>query len=136
MIRFAIPYGLALAGLAFALEWLGYRYAMHRYSGEFYVLCIAVAFAALGIWVGWQLTPSRSPVAARNERAIASLGLSAREIEVLERIAAGESNKVIARSLSISPNTVKSHASRLFEKLSVASRTQAIERGRALGILP
>lgn len=136
MIRFAIPYALALAGLAFALDWLGYRHAMHRYSTEFYVLCIAIVFSALGIWTGWRLTPRRAPHAVRNDRAIASLGISAREVEVLALIASGESNKLIARRLNISPNTVKSHASRLFEKLSVSSRTQAIERGRALGILP
>ena len=137
MIRFVIPYGLALAAIAFGLDWLGYRHMMHRYSTEFYVLCIAVLFAILGAWVGHRLTPSaRSPVFEPNFRALDSLGISVREREVLSLIAKGHSNKAIARLLAISPNTVKTHVARLFEKLDVASRTQAIERGRSLDILP
>jgi ATP/maltotriose-dependent transcriptional regulator MalT len=73
---------------------------------------------------------------AKNHSAIASLGISNRECEVLEMLAAGHANKVIARRLEISPNTVKTHVARLFEKLEVASRTQAINKARELEILP
>ncbi len=137
MVRQAVIYGLVLAALAFLLEWLGYRHVMRVHSTEFYVACIAVVFAGLGIWVGHRLTPG-APLAefTPNTRALQSLGISQRESEVLALIAAGHSNKVIARRLAISPNTVKTHASRLFEKLEVSSRTQAIERARSLDILP
>lgn len=131
-----LAYGLALAALAFILEWLDYKHSVHAWSTEFYVACIAILFVALGIWMGNRLTAKPRLAYARNEAAIASLGISARECEVLEMLAAGHANKVIARRLDISPNTVKTHVARLYEKLEVASRTQAIGKARELDILP
>jgi DNA-binding NarL/FixJ family response regulator len=134
--RTIILYGSALAALAFVLEWLDYKHAVHAWSTEFYIACIAVVFVVLGIWVGNRLTARPREAFARNDAAIASLGISARECEVLDMLAAGHANKVIARRLDISPNTVKTHLARLFEKLEVASRTQAISKARSLDILP
>jgi DNA-binding NarL/FixJ family response regulator len=134
--RTIILYGSALAALAFVLEWLDYKHAVHAWSTEFYIACIAVVFVVLGIWVGNRLTARPREAFARNDAAIASLGISARECEVLDMLAAGHANKVIARRLDISPNTVKTHVARLFEKLEVASRTQAISKARSLDILP
>lgn len=131
-----LAYGLALAVLAFMLEWLDYKHAVHAWTTEFYVACIAIVFVALGIWVGNRLTAKPRLAYARNDAAIASLGISARECEVLEMLAAGHANKIIARRLDISPNTVKTHVARLYEKLEVASRTQAIGKARELDILP
>jgi DNA-binding NarL/FixJ family response regulator len=137
MARTIILYGLALGAATLLLEWLDYKHLVHSWSTEFYVTCIALLFAALGIWVGNRLTAKPRPGGfARNDAALASLGISARECEVLELIAAGHSNKVIARRLAISPNTVKTHATRLFEKLDVNSRTQAIGKARTLEIVP
>ncbi len=137
MVRQAALYGLALAAFALLLDWLNYTHTMRLHSTEFYVVCIAMFFVALGIWVGHRLTPSPRPAAfVANTAALVSLGISTREAEVLGLIAAGHSNKVIARRLTISPNTVKTHVLHLFEKLEVASRTQAIDRARALDILP
>ena len=135
--RLIVFYGAGLAGVAFLLEWMGYRQAMRVHSSEFYVLVIAVLFAALGIWVGHRLTPAaRDGNFVPNVRALDSMGISARENEVLALIAAGHSNKMIARQLSISPNTVKTHVARLFEKLDVASRTQAVRKAQMLDLLP
>lgn len=131
-----LVYGLALAAVAFLLEWLDYQHVAHTWSTEFYIACISVIFVALGIWVGNRLTAKTREAYARNEAAITSLGISARECEVLEMLAAGHANKVIARRLDISPNTVKTHVARLYEKLDVASRTQAIGKARELDILP
>lgn len=136
MTRLVILYGIALAMLAFLLEWLDYKHAIHAWSTPFYVGCVGVVCVALGIWVGNRLTARPRAPFARNEAAIASLGISAREVEVLEMLAAGHANKMIARRLDISPNTVKTHVARLFEKLDVASRTQAISKARDLDILP
>jgi len=136
MWRLMLAYGLALAVLAFMLEWLDYKHAVHAWTTEFYVACIAIVFVALGIWVGNRLTAKPRLAYARNDAAIASLGISARECEVLEMLAAGHANKIIARRLDISPNTVKTHVARLYEKLEVASRTQAIGKARELDILP
>jgi len=136
MIRPIILYGIGLAAAAFLLEWLNYKHLVHRWSTEFYVVCIAVICVALGIWVGNRLTARPRGPFARNDAAIAALGLSARECEVLEMLAAGHANKVIARRLDISPNTVKTHVARVYEKLAVASRTQAVQKARTLDILP
>lgn len=136
MVRSILPYGIALAAAALLLEWLNYRHLAHHWSTEFTIACIAVICVALGIWVGNRLTARPRAAFARNDAAIAALGLSARECEVLEMLAAGHANKVIARQLDISPNTVKTHVARVYEKLAVASRTQAVQKARELDILP
>lgn len=136
MTRTIILYGLALAAGMLLLEYLDYKHVAHAWSTEFYVACVAIIFVALGIWVGNRLTAKTRDPFARNDAAIKSLGISTREVEVLDMLAAGHANKVIARNLDISPNTVKTHVAKLFEKLGVASRTQAIGRARELDILP
>jgi DNA-binding NarL/FixJ family response regulator len=137
MVRIILLYGLVIGTGAVILEWLNYQHLIRSHSTEFYVGCVALLFAAGGMWVGNRLTAKpRLPAFARNDAALASLGITLRECEVLELIAAGHSNKIIARHLSISPNTVKTHAARVFEKLEVSSRTQAIRKARLLDIVP
>ena len=137
MARTIILYALALALAATALEWLKYRHWTRILSTEIYIFLIAIGFIALGLWAGRRLTPRPAPaVFTRNEAAIASLGLSPRECEILELLASGQSNKEMARTLSISPNTVKTHLARVFEKLEVQRRVQAIEKARLLALIP
>ena len=137
MIRTVLLWALVLAAGAFALQWLEYQYVARRFSWEIYVGLIGAAFAAGGVWVGWKLT-ARAPAApfARNAAAQASLGLTGQEMRVLERLAAGQSNKEIALTLGLSPNTVKTHLANLFSKLEVARRTQAIGKARDLQLIP
>lgn len=126
-----------MALLSLLLAWLDWRLVSRAWSTELYVLAIAVLFAALGAWLGNRLTPrSPPPDFVRNERALASLGISPREVEVLDLLAQGAANKVIARALEISPNTVKTHVARLFEKLGASNRTEAIAKARELRLLP
>lgn len=134
--RAILVYGALIAIAAFGLEWLDYRHSVRALPTPYFVVIVAILFAAVGIWMGVRLT-ARAPAHpfARNDRAIAALGISARECEVLELLAEGLSNKEIARRLDISPNTVKTHVARLFEKLEVARRTEAIRKARALAIL-
>lgn len=138
MARTIILYALALGLAATALNWLEYRYLVRAFSTEIYIALIAVAFVALGIWTGSRLTPRRAPEGPfqRNEAAIRSLGLSPRECEILEALASGESNKELARRLGISPNTVKTHLARVYDKLGVQRRVQAIEAARELALIP
>lgn len=137
MLRFALIYGVALGALALLLEWMDYRRVARVWTVEFYIFCVAVLFAVLGAWLGNRLTVRpRGPGFARNDQAIAALGISARECEVLQLLAEGCANKVIARRLAISPNTVKTHVSKLFEKLEAGNRTEAIAKARSFAILP
>jgi DNA-binding CsgD family transcriptional regulator len=136
MARTITLYALALAAAAAALQWLQYRYLVRAFSTELYVALIALGFVALGLWAGRKLTPPPPrPVFQRNDAAIRSLGLTPRECEILAHLASGQSNKELARALGISPNTVKTHLARLFEKLEVDRRIQAIEKARWLALI-
>ena len=137
MARTIILYALALALAVAALEWLEYRYVTRVFSTEIYIALLAAGFAGLGLWAGRKMTPA--PATApfeRNGAAIRSLGLTARECEILEMLASGQSNKELARTLGISPNTVKTHLARLYGKLEVQKRVQAIEKARWLALIP
>ncbi|MXO59493.1 helix-turn-helix transcriptional regulator [Altererythrobacter salegens] len=137
MWRWVLGYGAVLAALASILEWLQYRHLVQQLPTPTYIVAVALAFIALGVWVGWRLTPQR-PAGdfERNEQAIASLGLTRRECDVLERLAKGESNKEIARAMGVSPNTVKTHVANLYDKLGVTGRGKAVDAARALSLLP
>lgn len=137
MWRTVLLYALALALAAAALQWLEYRYLIRSVSTELYVLLLAIGFVALGIWAGMKLTP-RAPRAAfvRNDAAVRSLRISPRELEIIEALASGESNKELARRFEISPNTVKTHVARVFEKLEASNRVKAIEKARFLELIP
>jgi len=135
-LRMILIYGLILAAATFALHWIEYQYILKTYPAEIYIVLIALAFAMLGIWVGRQLTAKRGGTEfERNTAAIKSLGISKRELEVLEALAAGQSNKEIARTLNISPNTIKTHVAHIFAKLEVDRRILAIEKAKALHLI-
>ncbi len=137
MARTIILYALALALGTALLQWLEYRYVTRAFSAEIYIALLACGFVGLGVWAGRKLTPSPAREDfTRNEAAIRSLGLSRRECEILELLASGQSNKEMARTLSISPNTVKTHLARVYEKLEVERRVQAIEKARWLALIP
>jgi DNA-binding NarL/FixJ family response regulator len=137
MIRTVLLWALVLALGAFALQWLEYRFLVRAFSWQLYVGLIGAAFAAGGVWVGFRLAARARPETfARNDAALASLGLTGQEVKVLELLAAGRSNKEIARDLGLSPNTVKTHVSNLYGKLEVSRRTQAVGKARELTLIP
>lgn len=136
MLRTVLIYGALLAAGALGLQWLQYRFLVQTHSTEVYVALVALAFLGLGVYVGARLF-KRPPAApfAPNTVAQQTLGISGRELEVLELLAAGRTNKEIASRLDVSPNTVKTHVANLYEKLGVQRRTAAIGRARELGML-
>ena len=137
MARTILLYAAALAAAATFLEWLQFRHLTHLFPTELYISLLALGFVAIGIWVGRRLTPAPRPAAfERNDAAIRSLGLTARECEILRLLASGGSNKELARALGISPNTVKTHIARVYEKLEVQKRIEAIEKARFLALIP
>ena len=137
MARMVILYAFGLAAAVGALEWLQYRYVTRAFSTEIYIALLAAIFICLGIWVGRQLTPRPAGRGfERNHAAIRSLGLTPRECEILELLASGQSNKEMARSLGISPHTIKTHVARLYEKLEVRRRLPAVEKARWLALIP
>ncbi|MDQ7948185.1 MAG: response regulator transcription factor [Pedobacter sp.] len=144
-----ILYGLSLAALALLLRWLEFRLLILNHSFEIYAGIIAVIFTLLGIWLALKLSRPKietkiierplivnSTAFIFNKTFAQQLGLSKREIEVLQLMAKGLSNQEIADQLFVSLNTIKTHSSRLFEKLEVKRRTQAIEMAKKHALIP
>lgn len=146
MKKIILLYGILGGLLIAALRLVEYRFLVLEHSLEIYGGIIALIFAALGIWLGLKLTRTREtvvvrevPVAGpftRNEKRLEELGITPRELEILEAMAAGMSNREIGERLFVSENTVKTHAARLFDKLSAQRRTQAVQRAKEAGIIP
>ena len=152
MKRHVLIYGV-LGGILIALlQWSQYRFLVIEHSFEIYAGLVAAIFAALGIWLGLKLKGTRrevvvreiaapaqipaAPVFAANDRKREDLGITRRELEILELVAQGMSNREIAAKLFVSENTVKTHCSRAFDKLGARRRTQAVQLGKEFGLLP
>lgn len=156
MKKTVLLYGLLGGVLIAALKLIEYRYLLIEHSFEIYGGIVALLFSGLGIWLGLKLTRPKEtvitrevpvrvevpvPVPAagpfqRNEARVEQLGITARELEILEAIAAGLSTREIAERLFVSENTVKTHTARLFDKLSARRRTQAVQRAKEEGLIP
>ncbi len=147
--RSLILYGASLAVLLMIMKWLEWRLIIIDHAFELYAGVVAILFTALGIWLANKLTsPKINTVVVEkqvlvrtsefvlNEGEIARLNLSKREMEVLQCMADGLSNLQIAEHLFVSLNTIKTHSSKVFEKLEVKRRTQAVETARKLNIIP
>ncbi|HKO99655.1 MAG TPA: response regulator transcription factor [Pyrinomonadaceae bacterium] len=147
-------YGICGGLLIAALKLIEYRFIVLEHSIEIYGGLTALLFAGLGIWLGLKFTrkeqvivereriverevrvPSGTPFAL-NQKRLEELAITRRELEILELIATGLSNREIAEKLFVSENTVKTHSSRLFDKLSAKRRTQAVQIGKDLGLIP
>lgn len=140
MLRIIAIYGIALAALVAVLNYIEYRFLVRDMSQEFYVGVIALLFTGFGIWAGSRLL-RRNVVVVRpdfvlDQEALGRLGISKREHEVLELMAQGLSNQEIADKLFVSVNTVKTHLANLFIKLDVSRRTQAVQKGKELRLIP
>ena len=150
MKKTVLLYGLLGGALIALLKLVEYRYLVLEHSLELYGGIVALVFAVLGIWLGQKLTRervvsrevrvevpvTRSGPFVRDQAKVEELGLTARELEILEAVAAGLSNKEIAERLFVSENTVKTHAARLFSKLSAKRRTQAVQLAKEAGLIP
>jgi NarL family two-component system response regulator LiaR len=148
MKRHVMLYGLIGGILIAALRWTEYRFLVVEHSVEIYGGLIAATFAVLGVWLGLKLTGKRQTIVVRevsaaagerfipDERKREDLHITRRELEILELIAQGLSNREIAEKLFVSENTVKTHSSRVFDKLGARRRTQAVQLGKELGLLP
>ena len=147
-------YGLCGGLLIATLKLIEYRFIVLEHSIEIYGALIALVFATVGIWLGLKLTRKEQVIVEReliverevmvpagtpfslNEQQLKGLAITKRELEILGLIADGLSNREIAEKLFVSENTVKTHSSRLFDKLSARRRTQAVQRGKELGLIP
>ena len=154
MKKTVLLYGLLGGVLIAVLKLIEYRYLIIEHSFEIYGGLVALLFSGLGIWLGLKLTRTKETVITRevpvrvevpvpvtgpfqrNEPRVEQLGITARELEILEAIAAGLSTREIAERLFVSENTVKTHTARLFDKLSARRRTQAVQRAKEEGLIP
>lgn len=133
--RIALYAGLLAIGTA-VLQWLDFQRLAQTRTSDVYIGLIALGFLGLGVYLGRRLFATEVAPFDGNPRAQAALGISARELMVLRELAEGRSNKEIARRLSISPETVKTHLSRLYERLGARRRGDAVSRARELGLVP
>ncbi len=161
MKRHVLIFGLVGGLLIAILQYTEYRFVIIEHSVELYSALVAILFATFGIWLGLRITRSRATIRetvvvrevlvpaeapasfapntapfAPNTASQQTLGITARELEILTLIARGFSNREIATQLFVSENTVKTHCARAFDKLGAARRTQAVQRGKELGLLP
>ena len=154
MKKHLLIYGLCGGLLIVVLRLIEYRFLVIERSIEIYGALIALFFASVGIWLGLKLTrnkvvvkevPIEVPIEIQvptsapfvlNQAKLQQLGVTARELQILELIAGGMSNREIAERLFVSENTVKTHSSRLFEKLNAKRRTQAVQIGKELQLIP
>ncbi len=154
ILIYGLIYGLSGGLLIVLLRLVEYRFLVVDHSVEIYGGLIALVFASLGIWLGLKLTRKKEVIVEReriierevavassapfalNEERLRELAITKRELEILELIANGMSNREIADKLFVSENTVKTHSSRLFDKLSAKRRTQAVQIGKTLGLIP
>jgi len=154
LVRTVVAFGVAAGLLILAMQLVEYRFLVVDRSVEIYGAIVAAAFAAAGIWLGLKLTktkvvsvevpvevrvevpvPAPSGPFAPNSARIDELGLTPREMEVLQLIAQGLSTRQMAERLFVSENTVKTHVTRVLDKLGADRRTQAVQLGRDLGII-
>ena len=160
MKKTVILYGILGGALIAVLKVIEYRFLVLEHSLEIYGGLVALVFSGLGIWLGLKLTRTRHTVVVRevpvhvevqvpvhvstpaggpfkrNEMRLDQLGITPRELEILEAMAAGLSNREIAERLFVSENTVKTHAARLFDKLAARRRTQAVQLAKEAGLIP
>jgi len=148
MRKHVLLYGLLAGVLIVVLQLVEYRWLVVEHSVEIYGGLVAAVFATLGIWLGLRLTQRADTVVVRevmvpapvnfvrDQSKLESLGITPRELEILELIAEGLSNKEIATRVYVSENTVKTHSSRVFDKLGARRRTQAVQLGKELRLIP
>lgn len=148
MRKYVLLYGLLGGILIAGLRFIEYRWLVVEHSVEIYGGLVAAVFASVGIWLGLKLTRHTETVVVRevmvpapvdfvrDESKVESLGITPRELEILQLIAEGLSNKEIAERAFVSENTVKTHSSRVFEKLGARRRTQAVQLGKELRLIP
>lgn len=144
--RNILLYGLCGGLLITLLKLMEYRLLVVEHSLEIYGGLVAAIFSALGIWLGLTLTRKKAPLVVQpgpnndnfklDEQRMAELGITPRELEILGLIAAGLSNREIAERLFVSENTVKTHSSRVFDKLGAKRRTQAVQLGKEARLIP
>jgi DNA-binding CsgD family transcriptional regulator len=147
-VKRVIVYGLAGGVLIALLKVLEYQHFVRAYPTEVYGGLVAVIFTALGLYFGLRWARAREVVVVKEVRVpqggpfvldagkLKELGITQREYEILGLIAEGLSNREIGERLFVSENTVKTHSSRLFDKLGVNRRVQAVQKGRELGLIP
>jgi len=154
ILIYGLIYGLCGGLLIAVLKVIEYRFVVVEHSIEIYGGLTALVFAGLGIWLGLKLTRKEQVIVEReliverevlvragtpfalNEKRVQELAITKRELEILGLIADGLSNREIAERLFVSENTVKTHSTRLFDKLNARRRTQAVQRGKELGLIP
>lgn len=152
----AAIYGICGGLLIASLQFVEYRLVILEGSYRLYALAIASAFAAVGVGLGLrargrEIVVKEVPIEVRvpvpvevpapagpfepDASKIEALGITPRELEVLQLIAEGLSTREMAERLFVSENTVKTHTSRVLDKLGASHRTQAVQLAKQMRLL-
>ncbi|WP_245811328.1 response regulator transcription factor [Ekhidna lutea] len=125
-------YGGVMGLLMVLLQVIHYKAMVRDIQMELFGGIIGLLFLVFGIWLGMKLFNKNTSEKYDGSK----LGLSKREVEVLELLAQGFSNQEVADKLFVSLNTAKTHISNIYTKLNVKRRTQAIQKARDLALIP
>ncbi|MEM9024762.1 MAG: response regulator transcription factor [Bacteroidota bacterium] len=137
MWRTALTYGAAFGLLIIGVKVLSNQHALQRVSSVEYGIITVIGFLVLGSVFGWRYRKLSGRAVANSDVPPAPKeALSPREQEVLQYLAQGLSNQEIASTLFVSQNTVKTHVKKVYHKLQVHRRTQAVSRAKALNLVP
>ena len=143
----------AVGGVLIALlKLIEYKHFVREYPTGMYGGLVALIFTVIGVYCGLKWTRAKQVVVIRevpvevpvrmegpfvlDAGKLKEVGLTPREHEILALIAEGLSNREIGERIFVSENTVKTHSSRLFEKMQVNRRVQAVQKGKDLGLIP
>lgn len=113
------------------LEVVHYKTMVRDIQIEVFGGIIGLLFLVFGVWLGAKFFKKSTP----EKFDATKLGLSNRELEVLELLAQGYSNQEVADVLFVSLNTTKTHISNIYTKLNVKRRTQAVQKARELALI-
>jgi len=117
------------------LQILQYKTILREVELEIFAGVIALTFLIAGFWLGFQYLEKGEKQTLSNTTKAKELNLSQREIEVLLLLSKGHSNQEIADELFVSLNTIKTHISKIYQKLNVSRRTQAVQKAGELGLI-
>lgn len=138
MTKTILTFSGIIAALLLLFQLSQYSISVGNWQWEVVLGIVALVFFGIGIYLRpkYSRTEVVSESFQRDIQKMEQLGISSREMEILQKVAEGLSNKEIGEVLFVSESTVKTHVSNIFIKLDVKRRTQAVQKAKELKLIP